>query len=404
MEQTLRRSLRRGLLGAAILSLTALAHADPIADAVRDGHFDFAFRYRIEHVSEHGFAHDATASTLRSRLGYTTGRVHDFALHAAFEDIRVIGNELYNSTANGLTRYPTVADPADTELDEAYLDYAGFKNAKLRLGRQRIALDDQRFVGAVGFRQNEQTFDAFSARGTDGKLQLFYAYLGRADRIFGAHHPNPAKAHTDLDAHLINAGYDFGPVRVVGYAYLIDTPDTPTAAHKDLGLRARGRLALDGSWSLGYLGEYARQSGYRDGAAGIDANYTHIELQIARRSLSARLGQEVLGGDGSSAFQTPLATLHAFQGWADRFLVTPVNGIRDLYAGVSGKLDVYALKAIYHRFDADTGGARYGSEIDLGVSRTFHEQYSAGVQYADYTADTFGSDTRIIWMTVQARY
>src|SRR3546814_1461069 len=40
---------------------------------------------------------------------------------------------------------------------------------------------------------------------------------------------------------------------------------------------------------------------------------------------------EVLGSDaGVFAFQTPLATLHKFQGWADLFLTTHSAGVRDL--------------------------------------------------------------------------
>ena len=45
-----------------------------------------------------------------------------------------------------------------------------------------------------------------------------------------------------------------------------------------------------------------------------------------------RVGWERLSGsEREGQFQTPLATLHAFNGWADKFLSTPVNGIEDLY-------------------------------------------------------------------------
>ena len=43
-----------------------------------------------------------------------------------------------------------------------------------------------------------------------------------------------------------------------------------------------------------------------------------------------RSGYELLGSDGVTvAFSTPLATLHAFEGWADKFLATPAAGITD---------------------------------------------------------------------------
>ncbi len=44
------------------------------------------------------------------------------------------------------------------------------------------------------------------------------------------------------------------------------------------------------------------------------------------------VGYELLGSDdGVAAFQTPLATLHKFNGFADQFLVTPAGGLQDIY-------------------------------------------------------------------------
>ena len=51
-----------------------------------------------------------------------------------------------------------------------------------------------------------------------------------------------------------------------------------------------------------------------------------------------------------TSFQTLLATLHKFQGWADKFLTTPPNGIRDLYgsAGYTLKKAVGLKEQVRH--------------------------------------------------------
>ena len=65
----------------------------------------------------------------------------------------------YNSTTNGKTTYPAVADPETYEINRLQLTNTRIPMTTVTLGRQRIVLDDQRFVGNVGWRQNEQTFD-----------------------------------------------------------------------------------------------------------------------------------------------------------------------------------------------------------------------------------------------------
>ena len=63
--------------------------------------------------------------------------------------------------------------------------------------------------------------------------------------------------------------------------------------------------------------------------------YWHLDAGAVVGIYDFGVGWEVLGGDDSTvlneAFQTPLATLHAFQGWADVFLSTPAAGIDDKY-------------------------------------------------------------------------
>ena len=127
--------------------------------------------------------------------------------------------------------------------------------------------------------------------------------------------------------------------------------------------------------------------------------------------MGVTLGREVLSGERGTfdastnpAFQTPLATLHPFQGWADKFTTTPSAGIEDLYLGVSLKLAGWKCQAVWHECEAEATDARYGSELDFIVSRRFWERYEVLAKYADYRADELFTDTRKVWLQVSAAF
>ena len=52
--------------------------------------------------------------------------------------------------------FATIVDPEQTEVNRAYLRYRGISRLDIGLGRQRIVLDNQRFVGNVGWRQDSR--------------------------------------------------------------------------------------------------------------------------------------------------------------------------------------------------------------------------------------------------------
>ena len=377
---------------------------EPLREALTRGEASVDLRYRFERVDQDGFSRNAEASTLRLRLGYTTGTYHGFLVSADFEETTVIGAELYNSTSNGLAEFPVVADPKDTEINQAYLGFTGLKGTTFKLGRQRIALDNHRFVGNVGWRQNEQTFDAFSVRAdVTEKISFFYSHINNANRVFGESNPTPALANLNLFADLANVSLQFQVGTLTAYVYLLEMEDSPASSHRNVGLRFSGRHPLSDRFKLLYTAEYTDQSDYEDGAPTNSATYQFIELGMGAESFSAKLGYEELGGDGTYGFSTPLATLHAFNGWADKFLATPLAGLKDLYLSVAADLWGFKLAGVYHVFGADQGGADYGSELDVLVSRTFKKIYSANIKYASYDADTFSADTDKLWITLRLK-
>jgi hypothetical protein len=393
-----------GVIGLVSFGQPVLAQQATLAEAISGGKVGLDLRYRYEHVDADNFERNANASTLRTRLNYTTGSFNGFTALIELDDITALGSRRYNEFT-GLprdkTEYPVVADPTGTEVNQAYLSYAGLMDTTIRLGRQRIVYDNARFIGNVGWRQNEQTFDGFAVSNTAlPHMTLNYAYIDQVNRIFGKDSP---KGEVDMRSHLLNASYSgLGFGTLTGYGYFLEYVDAPATSNRTVGIRLAGTPVVAEGMKLLYALEYARQDDYRRGASTIDADYQLIELGAEMSGVSARLGQEVLGADGS-AFSTPLATGHAFNGWADIFLNTPVNGLQDRYLKLSGAAMGTTLQAAYHRFDADRGSADYGSEINLMASRPFGK-VNLMAKYARYSADELAVDTEKVWLMAQVAF
>jgi hypothetical protein len=409
------------LAGAWLLpTYAAAADADgnTFESLLKDGEIDVSFRYRYEYVDQDccdptqppgtDFDEEANASTLRSRLSFRTGTWYDTQFFAEAEDVRTIFVDDYNAGAGdtpGRLKYPQVNDPEGTEINQAYVDYKGFDSIGLRLGRQRINLDNQRFVGGVAWRQNEQTFDAFSGTYTHKLFEGRYAYVRKVNRIFGD--DVPAGTHKQNGTHLVNFSgeiTDWG--KLTGYYYFIDNQDAPLFSTSTIGARFAGKRPLE-SVSIRYALEYAYQEDEEDNPASYDADYFHADFGVIVDALDVGVGYELLSGDDDGRFITPLGTLHAFNGWADKFLAggtgNPPGGLQDLYLKVQFKFGEYLAQARYHDFQGDDSGDDIGQEIDFRIGRPFGKHLRADLFYADFDAEgqfssTNLSDTRKFWL------
>ena len=371
-----------------------------LADADTKGKPILNFRYRYENVEEDdSFDKPAHASTLRTALGYKSGAWKGLSFLVEAENITVIGNDLYRnagygSLSNGVTDRPTVADPALTEINQAYLQWQNTDN-KLQLGREEIIVGDARFVGNVGWRQNHQSFDAFTfANNSLQRVDVFYSYVSKVNRITGA--------VADMSSHLLNVGVKLGDVgKLTPYAYWLDYTqiDSYGNSTSTWGAEFAGKYAVSDNTSVLYELEYAQQGDYADNPNSIDASYYFLMAGGAFKPLTVKLGYEVLGGSESDGqFRTPLATLHKFNGWADRFLNTPTNGLQDLFLQLNGKFGPMAWTVVYHSFGADTGGAKYGDEFDFNLGYTAPWRQGFGLKGAFYNADEFSVDVSKIWV------
>lgn len=388
-----------GLAGVLVASQLAQAAAT-VTESLTGGKASLDVRYRYEYVTQDNALDDATASTVRSRLGYMTDPYRGVGGFLEFENISLVGDEDYNSSVNGNTQYSVVVDPVGSEVNQAYLSFDKLPATLVKLGRQRLVLDNQRFIGNVGWRQNEQTFDAFSAVNKSlTATTATFAHLSNVNRITGT--------DADMSSDLLNVNYSGWTVGALSaYVYLLDYTSLVSQSTQTYGLRFNGGSKLSDSAKLLYTAEYAKQSDYGDNAASFDLNYLLAEFGGSMHGVTAKIGYEVLESDGTNSLQTPLATLHAFNGWADQFLITPAAGLEDGYLSVGGALLGVELYGVYHYYSANQGGADYGSEWNVQAVKKLNNISTLTAKYAQYAAGDLASkvDTDKFWLMAQMAF
>jgi len=411
--KTIRLKVNLSLALVSLLALntssTALA-AEGSDNPPAAGKFGLSLRWRLENVDQDPLPHDATDAPLRVRLNYTTAEMSGFSAKVEFDYVSDFGMDHYNAGGGNFPRppgYPVIADPTGPDWNQAYLQYKASFGGLFRVGRQRIIYDNARFVGNVGWRQNEQTYDAlaFSHKAANG-LNLQYAYVDRVNRIFG---DKVAAGNHSHNTHLFNLSFPLqGVGKLTGYFYDIDNQDAAALSNTTWGLRFSGSAATGDSAKIGYGLEYARQKDNASNPVDYQADYWRLDLSIGFAPATLYAGYESLGGDrfrSGRAFQTPLATLHAFNGWADKFLATPAAGLDDAFVGVKGKAGSWNWNALYHDFSAQSGGSDFGSEFDASIGRKFMDHYGILLKAASY--DSSGSsygDTTKFWIMLSADF
>lgn len=365
-------------------------------------------RIRYEHVDQTGLAKDADALTLRGRVGVqaTSG---PFGVSVVGQGTLAAIDDYYDGLRGDTTR-PIVADPQNVALYLAEIHYKA-KGLTLTGGRQRIVLDDERFVGNVGFRDNAQTFDAVRAEISPAKgLKIDVAYVWNVQTIWGVDGRAARPRSVGGDTILANISYVTPVGTLTGFGYLVDQDEVALSGFRLSSQTYGGRFAGSHAFSkivrLGYQLSYARQSDYHRNPNRYAADYWLVDATLDVKGWKLNGGYEVLGASGGTAltsFQTPLGTNFKFQGWADKFLTTPANGIRDLYAGGGygwkqlGPLNAVSLQGTWHSFDSDRLDQHYGNEIDLIVSAKV-KKTAVALRYAHYEARTMATDTDKLWV------
>jgi hypothetical protein len=178
-------------------------------------------------------------------------------------------------------------------------------------------------------------------------------------------------------------------------------------------LRLDGARKLNDSWKLLYTAEYAKQQDFSGGDSRIDAHYYKLGAGAGFGNFTLRADQELLSSNDSQyAFQTPFGTNHLFQGWTDKFLTTPKQGIRDTFISATYKYGDFGFYADYHWINADESfnkvgggtGNEYGTEWNASASYQYNKQVATKLEYGRFSEqDQYAAarikDTEKVWLT-----
>ncbi len=401
-----------------------LAYAQPIAQettlagALTHGKFKLDGRYRYEWVDQASRPQKAYTHTFRLRAGYETLAFNGFYAGVEGEVTRDLGARSSDGVIN-TPALPVIADPDSEVLNRAYVGWTmpnnfgttddGLGGTRVVIGRQRLMYDNERWIGPAAFRQNDQTFDAVSAEARPfANLSVRYAYLDRINRVLG----NNPNGHWDSSSHLIGATTNLVPFGLTtAYAYLLDLAPVPRLSSATFGLRYDALYQPSDMWSFGLEAEIARQTDYASNPDSYAVTYSLLRPMLRWNDMTqVSVGWERLGGNGVDALQTPLATLHRHNGWADVFTTTPVNGLDDVHVRFMqdmpdiGFIKNPRLDLRYHDFHAARGNAHYGSEFDADLNISVLSRATLGLRFAKYDAKSFDADTTKLWLYVEVQY
>lgn len=375
---TLRKAgILTGLIASA--ATASLLHADAFSNAIKEGKTTLDVRTRYEYVDGPG-SNDVNGYGIRTRLGFTTAELDGFQAMVEMEDISFVDN----SNRPGL-------DVPTTEINQLWL---GYKNDSFsgKFGNQVYTLDDHRFIGHVGWRQNIQTFDALTAQfAPTAESTIKLGYLSRINRINAT--------SQDLDGFLANAKFKISEeLSLTGFAYLLDFDSAGFFAGTStntFGLRGTGKFGGE-DMPFTYMLSYATQSDAGNNTSDIDLSYLAGEISTVVSGLTLGLGYESLEGDGANGFSTPLATVHKFNGFADVFAGRSLRGfslnqgLEDVYFKAVYKLPIgkgVPLTLVYHEFSAENVSQDLGSEIDLVAAYKLTDYITLVSKYAYYETD-----------------
>lgn len=364
---------------------------------------DLRLRYEFREVDPFDPSHAATA---RARFGLLTREVAGFSLFGELEATEALIDDYRSNPADASTspfvaNNTVIADPENFELNQGWLRYAagGFTGT---FGRQRIIRNNAAFIAHVGWRQNEQTYDALNLEYEANNTFVSYSYSNRALRIFGddANDAPPGAPLRDFegDFHFLDFKYAPGDWTAGAYTYLLDIDNNANVGRSN---SFGGFFEQDG-----FRAEVAYQDGTSALAGGdYGAFYGHLTLSRPVAGSTVTAGYEYLGEN----FKTPFALLHAFNGFADAF-ATQRAGLNDQTGAYNGLNDIYlsckkpglpwdlTFIAAAHAYFDDEFSQNYGYEIDAVLSRKFSENVTTTLKAAWFIADDnggFGDITQV---------
>jgi len=344
----------------AILGSTNVVSANDGINILDDVKVSGQIRPRYEYADKDNTLDAGQALTSRIKLNASS---NIFGVDGLKANVGLIGVYDFGWTSdNGFGQVPQtndkIVDPSAAMISNLEATYT-INKTTLHAGRGQVNLDNQRFIGTVGWRQLERSYDTlYVADNSITGLNLLAAWVYGFEGVTGT-------TTNDTNSVLLHASYKaMDALTVTTYAYML------ASIHDTYGVAATGKFNAGAKFN--YRAEVAMQSDATMEIHGAEAKasamYMNFDFGANISGILAGVNYEFLSGasGNDTAFSTPLATGHKFNGWADEFLATPTGGLIDINARVGYKASGFGkVLAVFHKFDADTGtNTDLGSEID----------------------------------------
>lgn len=381
------------------------------SEALEQGKASASMRLRYEDVNQEAGSADlgAQAATARVRLGYETERYQFFSAMLEYTgNLALPDDDNYFDGSNGENDDAFIADPEDSFLSQYWLAY-DIANTLVKYGRQRLSLDNGRFLGNDSFRQLDSSVRGFTVR--NESLNYLRFYFGQFEHFNSPLHESGAISSEDIQVRYFNLNYrGFMHSHLSLYSY--QSESTVRASVWDTqtdGVRFSGHIKNEPA--IEYAFEIARQKSRHDNPRDYSVRYSLAELGVRYLGVGIHVGQESLGASQDAFFVSPLGELHAFQGWADIFTNEGAGniagGLSDRYATLSYHWqDSWIAGLTYHQFESEdkqSGPGKLGKEYNAELVYRY-DFLELALRYADYHAKAFGQDTRKAWVDLSLTF
>jgi len=377
-----------------------------LGESLARGRFALELRPRYNRIDESDKPERTEGVTTRVIAGWRSAPWYGLRLTVELINTGHLGKRNYNDDGAQFftSPYPLLPDPGTTDWNQVFLDYTGLEATRIRVGRQVVRLNNQRWVSDNDFRQIPQLFEGVSASYSGiANTELSASYFRRMRNTSGT--------GAALELTILNAAYNPAPGQEVG-AYGVFHEQAQNGAftgfadssYRVIGVRAAGSAGPWGGIEVPYIADFAQQKAFRGGDARIDARYWRLGAGLAWRDYTLRYDQEVKGSNGGQyGAQMPLTDFYAFNGWTLHFFNTPSVGLVDrwvtLRAAFGRRIVIYGEE---HRFRSDYGSIGLGRETDVGITFTYPENCSLRLQHARYNPGPGTPDPSIrkTWLTL----
>jgi hypothetical protein len=380
----------------ALSSSNALA-VDTITEAFKQGKPTLEMRYRFGYINDKAFSERAWPSTLRTALGYETAPYKGVSAKIVLNNVSGIGGLRYNDQVRPRNLLkPTEPDVTFTEVEQVYGKHSVLSFTDIYMGRREIEYGDERFISNTGWRQHHTTHDGiFVETSALSDTEVKLAYTRNVNTPFTEISSMGNLHGSFLLGYLKNKSYETMNVELFSYLLKFRPESNTENSTKTFGLTLSGNTKIFDDYKVGYLGQYAHQSDFKNNPNDFHFSYYRLEPSLTYYNLDLLAGYEYSQSNGTNAFSFIFSDTHKFNGWMDKFITMPSTGLVDYYAKVAYKISndrvpdfINNTKFMfeYHVFKASKGDLGYGKEYDFGFVKPLNDNVKFIAMYMHYDA------------------